>query len=694
MIPVNLSDMAPRPVPSSPSVWPAAIHLALFASIIAVPLLALLGLLLYRTASIERHQLEQRLVQVAEDLVADLDRDIDRHITILETLINSRSLASEDYAGFHARATLSLREKGHVVLVDAQGRQLVNTFLPFGKAPRLTGNPEMLEVVRRTHRPVVSDLFTGLASGKVVFNISIPILEGDQLRYVLSLSMAPSAFQSLLADQGLPPQWDTTIWDGNGLIVAHSRDDGRLVGTRVPPRLRDDAHKLQVYETTDIDGAEVLHVFARSRFSAWGVGVNAPAATIQGQVRQSVWLWGVTIVAVAILVLGLATLFSRRLTRPLAAATAAARALGREEPFEVRPSQVVEINAVNEALGAARDELAARSAALRRSEQQLRSAADAARFGAHEYDVATDRVIRSPQLRRILGAEESDPAPPFESGLAFVHPEDREEVERRKRGIIAGGEGPYQLEYRIRRPDGAVRWVMDRGQATADPATGKVGRVVGVLLDITDLKEAEQRQRLLFDELNHRVKNTLAIVQSLAQQTMRTRSDPKEFAHAFEDRLGSLARAHNLLTRESWTGASLRDIVDAAMAPFADGGRVIEVSGDEIVIPAGATITLSLMLHELAANSAKYGALAAAAGRLSIGWQVGSEQMAADIELVWQESGGAVVAAPTSTGFGSRLLKASARQLDARLEMDFAPTGLVCRLRFTIPQPRASRASA
>jgi PAS domain S-box-containing protein len=681
--------MASRPVPSSPAAWPAAIHLALLASIIALPLLALLGSLLYRTASVERRQVEQRLVQVAEDLVADLDRDIDRHFTILTTLISSRSLAGEDYAGFHARATLSLRDKGHVVLIDAQGQQLVNTFLPFGQAPRLTGNPEMLETIRRTHRPVVSDLFTGLASREVVFNIAIPILEGDQLRYVLSLSLRPSAFQSLLAGQGLPPQWNTSIWDGNGLIVARSRDDGRLIGTRMPSRLRDGERQLQAYESTGIDGAEILHAFARSRFSAWSVGVSAPAATIQGQVRQSVWLWGGTIVGVAVLVLGLATLFSRRLTRPLAAATAAARALGREEPFEVHPSQVVEINAVNEALGAARDELAARSAALRRSEQQLRSAADAAQFGAHEYDVATDRVIRSPQLRRILGVVDADTAPPFESGLAFVHPEDREEVGRRKRAIIAGGEGPYQLEYRIRRPDGVVRWVMDRGQATVDPATGGIGRVVGVLLDITDLKEAEQRQRLLFDELNHRVKNTLAIVQSLAQQTMRTRSDPKEFARAFEDRLGSLARAHNLLTRESWTGASLHDIVDAAMAPFADGGRVIEVEGDEVIIPAGATITLSLMLHELAANSAKYGALAAADGRLSIGWRVGSDLVAAEIDLVWEESGGATVVVPASTGFGSRLLKASARQLDARLEMDFAPAGLRCRLQFTVPRAGA-----
>jgi two-component sensor histidine kinase len=235
---------------------------------------------------------------------------------------------------------------------------------------------------------------------------------------------------------------------------------------------------------------------------------------------------------------------------------------------------------------------------------------------------------------------------------------------------------------------------MDRGQAVGDPATGAVVRVVGVLLDITDLKEAEQRQRLLFDELNHRVKNTLAIVQSLARQTLRTRRDPEEFARVFEDRLASLARAHNLLTRESWTGAPLRDIVDAAMAPFVDGGRVIDVSGSPVVIPAGATITLSMMLHELAANSAKYGALATAGGRLSVRWETGSDPVAAAIDLCWQEEGGPPVVAPATTGFGSRLLQASARHLDAQLDMDFAPQGLRCRLRFTVPRAVTPEAAA
>ena len=408
--------MASRPFQKSWGAWPAAVHLALLASIIALPLLVLLGLLLERTVASQRQQIEQRLVQVAEDLVADLDRDIDRHVTILQTLISSRSLAGEDYAGFHARATRSLSDKGGVILIDPEGRQLVNTFVPFGQAPRMTGNPEMLEAVRRTHRPVVSNLFTGLASREVVFNVAVPILEGDQLRYVLSLALRPAVFRPLLIGQGLPSQWNSTIWDGNGLIVAKARDDGRLVGTRVPGRLRDEARLLRAYETTSFDGADVLHAFARSRYSSWGVGVNAPMATIQAQVQQSLWLWGGTIVAVAVLVLGLATLFARQLTRPLAAATAAARSLGREEPFDVGPSHVVEINAVNEALCVARDELVAlpRSAAASSSSGPRRTPPSSARTSTtwrrirssarRSFDESSGRAPRTPPRRSNRGS--------------------------------------------------------------------------------------------------------------------------------------------------------------------------------------------------------------------------------------------------------------------------------------------------
>ncbi len=136
-----------------------------------------------------------------EDLVADLDRDIDRHVTILQTLISSRSLAGEGLCRLPRPCDPQPPRQGRRHPDRPEGRQLVNTFVPFGQAPRMTGSPEMLEAVRRTHRPVVSNLFTGLASREVVFNVAVPILEGDQLRYVLSLALRPAVFRPLLMDR-------------------------------------------------------------------------------------------------------------------------------------------------------------------------------------------------------------------------------------------------------------------------------------------------------------------------------------------------------------------------------------------------------------------------------------------------------------------------------------------------------------
>jgi PAS domain S-box-containing protein len=665
--------------------YPAAAHLVLFASIIALPLLLLLGLLLYRSIALEHEQLQLRIVQVLDDLIADIDRDIDRHLTVLQTLATSRALSDRDWPAFYEQAKASLQGKGYIVLLDAAGRQVVNTFVPYGEAPPFTGDPATIQAMQRKMGPVVSDLFTSLVVKQPVYNISVPVFVDDELRYVMSLGLRPGDVQKLLASQSLGPNWTTMIADGNGAILARSRDHERLVGTAVPRRLRDPEHFRQVHATTSIDGDEVLHSAGRTALGAWIASVNFPVSLVRRQIVTSLWLWGATIVVVSVLVVALAFVFGRRLTTPLAAATAAAHALGRGEKVETRRSRVVEVNAVIEALANAQRDIERNSAALRRSEQQLRTAAEAAQFGAHEYDVVNGVSVRSPQLRRILGVDETETPPTFEEGLALVHPDDREATRRRKQLVISGAQDRYQLEYRIRRPDGRVRWVMDRGQVMRDAASGKVVRVVGVLLDITELKESEQRQQLLFDELNHRVKNTLAIVQSLAQQTLRSRSDPKEFVAAFEERISSLARAHDLLTRESWTGASLGDVVGTAMAPFTDEKRKILIAGEPVIIPASATITLSLMLHELAANAAKYGALATADGLVSIEWNAVPKGAVIAIDLRWREENGPIVKKPARVGFGSRLLAASARQLGAELDLDYAPDGLRCRLRFAVP---------
>jgi PAS domain S-box-containing protein len=662
----------------------AAVHLIVFALVVAAPLLLLVGALLYRSVTLESEQIKQRIGQVLQALIADLDRDMERRIAVLETLSTSPLLLAEDWPAFHAQARQSLGSRAYLVLAAADGRQIVNTYVAYGEAPKVTDDPATLQRMKQDPRPVISDLFTSLVARQPVYNISIPVMRGKELGYVMSLGLLPEDLRDLLKSQSLPPDWTAAIWDGNGITMARTHDQARFLGVAVPKNLMQ-LQPEKVVRTTNIDGGEALIAVGRGHWSNWTIDLSFPAALVDRQLRDSLLFWGATILLMAALAVGLAFLFGRALTRPLAAATAAAGALGRGQAFTIASSRIREVNAVGEALQRARHDLEQGSAALRRSEEQLRTAAEAAQFGAHEYDVGHDRTFRSPQFLKILGADEADASATFEAGLDFVHPDDRESTRERKHQILTSAGDHYQLEYRIRRRDGQVRWVMDRGQVLRD-AEGKPVRVVGVVLDITEIKEAELRQYLLFDELNHRVKNTLAIVQALAQQTLRTRPDPERFAEAFSDRLASLARAHSLLTNDSWRGASLRDIVATALEAFVDESRPVEIGGDAVMIPATTTITLSLMLHELATNAAKYGALSVPEGRLSIRWSAAEFSSSTAVDLHWQEDNGPPVSPPKDRGFGSRLLAGSARQLGAAFELDFAAQGLRCRLRFSVPR--------
>jgi two-component sensor histidine kinase len=218
-------------------------------------------------------------------------------------------------------------------------------------------------------------------------------------------------------------------------------------------------------------------------------------------------------------------------------------------------------------------------------------------------------------------------------------------------------------------------------------ADGEVERLVGVMMDITRRKDSERRQQLLLQELNHRVKNTLAVVQSIASQTLRSRRDPEHFVTAFTSRIGTLARSHDLLTRNVWQGASLKEVVEGALSTFQTEAGAIEVSGPDATLIADDTVALSLVLHELATNAAKYGSLSLPGGKLAVAWTIADAGPDRYVDLHWRESGGPPVTAPDSEGFGSRLITALSRQLGGTVTLDYRPDGLVCDLRFKLRDP-------
>jgi PAS domain S-box-containing protein len=240
-------------------------------------------------------------------------------------------------------------------------------------------------------------------------------------------------------------------------------------------------------------------------------------------------------------------------------------------------------------------------------------------------------------------------------------------------------DGHIRVDSVRRRKDGTLVDV----SISATRMVSTEGRVIGVsaiFRDITERKRWEEHQRLLINELNHRVKNTLATVQSIATQTLRNAGSVGEAREAFESRLMALSRAHDVLTRENWDGADLTEIVEQAMAAYRqEGGSRVHIHGWDVRLSPGQALAVAMALHELATNAMKYGALSNETGEVRIGWNV---ELAADpcrLRLTWAERGGPPVKEPSRRGFGTRLLERSlAQDLGGQVRLTFAPTGLVC----------------
>jgi two-component system CheB/CheR fusion protein len=258
-------------------------------------------------------------------------------------------------------------------------------------------------------------------------------------------------------------------------------------------------------------------------------------------------------------------------------------------------------------------------------------------------------------------------------------PEWVEISEKEMRKLAATGRiGPYEKEYALK--DGSRSWMMFAGRQLDD------GTVVEYCIDVSDRKHAEMERELLIHELSHRVKNVFAVIQSMATQTRARNQTANSFREAFLGRLAALARAHCLLLDAEWQGATLDTLVaNAVQAYLTDHPQAIDTDGGPIALTPGHSVAISMVLHELGTNAAKYGALSHSGGRLRVAWRQAAADDGPALELVWEESGGSGIAPPAERGFGSRLIEqAVSYQLGGSVTMDYAPAGLTCRISFPL----------
>lgn len=242
----------------------------------------------------------------------------------------------------------------------------------------------------------------------------------------------------------------------------------------------------------------------------------------------------------------------------------------------------------------------------------------------------------------------------------------------------------FECEHRVRRADGTAGWTLSRAIPILD-ADGEILEWFGMAADITQRHQAVEHLRLVANELNHRVKNNLAMVQAIAMQTFRKGADQDQALARFSERLVALARANDLLTGERWAGVDLRGALEQAVSSHCDDPGRLRLDGPDLEISAKSALALTLAGHELATNATKYGAWSSADGIVSIRWTLSDKRRLA---IEWRERGGPPVTPPASRGFGSRLIERGlALELNGSAVLVFEPEGLVCRIDAVLPAP-------
>ena len=335
-------------------------------------------------------------------------------------------------------------------------------------------------------------------------------------------------------------------------------------------------------------------------------------------------------------------------------------------------------------------------AALRETEDRRRLAVEAADIGTWSFDMDTLTPQWDDRCRALAGVP-AGAAVGYATYLDSLHPADRERVQAVTLAALdPAGTGAYRAEYRtVGLAAGVERWVAAAGRARFEG--GRAVSLAGTAMDVTVRKKAEEQAHLLGDELQHRVKNTLTMVQAIVRQTLRAAATPADAQAAIDPRLAALGRAHIMLTGGGWEGSDLREAAVSALAPYEDGSGRLQLLGPPAWLSAQAAMSLALLLNELATNAVKYGALSTVQGRVDLSWTITQHAEAGGspkLELVWREHGGPPVELPAKRGFGSKLIERGlASAIGGHATLSFPCEGVICRVEGTLAALQALKAS-
>jgi PAS domain S-box-containing protein len=511
-------------------------RLILLTLVLLVPALAAAGMTVYAGYHHDRQEVEKHLQETARALSLVVDRQFGQAEALLWALSTSPQLKEKDYAGFDARARAAIRiPEAWVSVADDRGL-VVNTRLPPGSPLPLIESKDhrkglAVGMVR------VSNLFNGFVAKQPTVGIDTLVTTDDGSELYISVNMLADTVSQILADQGLPPTWIGAIVDRNGTVVARSRDADRFVGKLATPenvkRVRAEVRQ-GVRESVSLDVVPTLLAFSRSPGSGWSTIVAVP----QSEIANAPWRSALYLTLAGGVLLALGTVLAWRVGRGIAAPVeelaVLAQEIGRGEPIAVPSSGLAVVDRVSNALAAASSQLREREAALKASEARLWATQNNAAVGIAEVDQDGLFVSVNEARCKLTGHTREELI-----GQHFGHATDpdilSQDLDLFARQV-AGELDTYTTDSRFRRKDGSGGWARVTSTAVRD-SDGTFLYAVRVVEDITERRRADRRQKLLIDELNHRVKNTLATVQSLAWQASRQDVPPQVAQERFQERV-------------------------------------------------------------------------------------------------------------------------------------------------------------
>lgn len=659
--------------------WSIQTHFLLYSSALLIPALIFSGLMILRSASLERAAMESDITEVARDLGLAIDRELAATKTTLIALASSPALTEGNLEAFYNQAAAA-RDIGDIdfFLTSRGGKLLLTTQGAWdaqrdGKSPV---SPIAPKDILDAPAPVVADVSKG-AGEPSSFTISIPVRRGNRSIYVLSALLSAKRIEEILQRAELDPGWMATVVDRKGTVVARSTyaggrtkdGSGSGKGGGVSAGLwHSDGHQ-----------GPVLRSSAISQQSGWQISTTVPETIANRPIVRSWALVAVLALSFALLSALLAYLFGQRLSEPVRALVQDARDLGRGEKVVVpRSSSILEVRAVGEALAGASETRRRMERSLRESEDRLRLALASAETGAWDWDLKSGTLTWDQRMRELWGLS-ADDAVSYDVFLAALDPADREATARAiELAHNADAPAEYDVEYRVKGVrDGTERWIAATGRTQF--VDGVAMRMTGTARDITDRKRWEEHIQLLMREVTHRSKNLLAVIQAMARQTKLASRDVNDFEVRFSGRLQALAASHDLLVQRDWRGASMAEVVRSQLGHYLDqqAGQ-IEVDGPSLIVTPEAAQNIGLAVHELSTNAAKYGALSVPEGRVQVRWahRIRAED-GARLHLSWTERGGPEVIKPSRRGFGQVVTEQlTARALQGNANLMFERGGV------------------